>query len=86
MSHPALAPGRVAVVTGAASGIGLATCKRLAERGMLDRLAGLDRTTGQGDLSRMMQQLGVANGQHHVRQPVDGEQQQQHAAVAAVSR
>ena len=34
MAHPALAAGRVAVVTGAASGIGLALCKRLAARGM----------------------------------------------------
>jgi NAD(P)-dependent dehydrogenase (short-subunit alcohol dehydrogenase family) len=34
MSHPALAEGRVAVVTGGASGIGLALCKRLAGRGM----------------------------------------------------
>jgi NAD(P)-dependent dehydrogenase (short-subunit alcohol dehydrogenase family) len=32
--NPVLSPGRVAVVTGGASGIGLATCKRLAERGM----------------------------------------------------
>lgn len=32
--HPALAPGRVAVVTGAASGIGLAAARRLAALGM----------------------------------------------------
>ena len=32
--HPALAPGRVAVVTGAASGIGLAAAQRFAALGM----------------------------------------------------
>ncbi|MBW2269234.1 MAG: SDR family NAD(P)-dependent oxidoreductase [Deltaproteobacteria bacterium] len=42
MSHPALAPGRVAVVTGGASGIGLAVCKRLAGRGMRVCLADVD--------------------------------------------
>jgi NAD(P)-dependent dehydrogenase (short-subunit alcohol dehydrogenase family) len=43
MSHPALAPGRVAVVTGAASGIGLAVCKRLAALGMRIWLADVNQ-------------------------------------------
>jgi NAD(P)-dependent dehydrogenase (short-subunit alcohol dehydrogenase family) len=34
MAHPALEPGRTAVITGGASGIGLATAKRLARLGM----------------------------------------------------
>jgi NAD(P)-dependent dehydrogenase (short-subunit alcohol dehydrogenase family) len=34
MSHPALTAGRVAVVTGAAMGIGLAACRRFAALGM----------------------------------------------------
>jgi len=42
MSKTALAPGRVAVVTGAASGIGLAVCKRLAELDMRVWLADVD--------------------------------------------
>jgi len=39
--HPAFAPGRVAVITGAASGIGLATAKRCAGFGMKVVLADL---------------------------------------------
>ena len=39
--HPAFAPGRVAVITGAASGIGLATAKRCAGFGMKVMLADL---------------------------------------------
>jgi NAD(P)-dependent dehydrogenase (short-subunit alcohol dehydrogenase family) len=34
MSHPALAPGRVAVITGAASGVGLAAAAKFAALGM----------------------------------------------------
>ncbi len=42
MSHPALTAGRVAVVTGAASGIGLAVALRLARLGMKLCLADVD--------------------------------------------
>lgn len=42
MIHPALAEGRVAVVTGAAMGIGLAACKRFASMGMRVCMADVD--------------------------------------------
>jgi NAD(P)-dependent dehydrogenase (short-subunit alcohol dehydrogenase family) len=41
MTHPALAAGRAAVITGAASGIGLATAQRLAGMGLKTVLADL---------------------------------------------
>ncbi len=42
MQHPALAPGRVAVITGAASGIGLAAAERFAALGLKLCLADVD--------------------------------------------
>lgn len=43
-THPALAPGHVAVVTGAASGIGLAAAQRFGAAGMKVVIADLDGT------------------------------------------
>jgi NAD(P)-dependent dehydrogenase (short-subunit alcohol dehydrogenase family) len=40
--HPAIAAGKVAVVTGAASGIGLAAARRFAEAGMIVVMADID--------------------------------------------
>ena len=42
MAHPALTEGRTAVVTGAAMGIGLASCKRFAAMGMRVAMADID--------------------------------------------
>lgn len=42
MTHPAIAPGHVAVITGGASGIGLAAARRFAEAGMKVVLADRD--------------------------------------------
>ncbi len=42
MTHPAIGPGRAAVITGAASGIGLAAAQRLAALGMAVCMADID--------------------------------------------
>ena len=52
--HPAIAPGRVAVVTGGASGIGLAAAKRFHALGMKVAIADLD----EGDLARAAAEIG----------------------------
>ncbi len=55
MAHPALEPERTAVITGGASGIGLATAKRLAALGMNVCLADLDETS----LASAAEELGA---------------------------
>ena len=42
-NHPAIAPGRVAVITGGAGGIGLAAAKRLASLGLRIVIADVDQ-------------------------------------------
>jgi NAD(P)-dependent dehydrogenase (short-subunit alcohol dehydrogenase family) len=56
--HPAIAPGRVAVVTGGASGIGLAAAKRYHGLGMRVAIADLDN----GDLARAGEEIGTVGG------------------------
>jgi NAD(P)-dependent dehydrogenase (short-subunit alcohol dehydrogenase family) len=73
MSQTVLAPGRVAVVTGAASGIGLAVCKRLAERGMRVWMADVDE-----------EKLGKARGE--VAAIAKGGDQDVRCSVTDVSR
>ena len=74
--HPALGPGKVAVVTGAASGIGLAAARRFAALGMRVCLA--DR-----DDARLAEAVAtVATGEHAVF-PVDVSDRAAVAALAA---
>jgi NAD(P)-dependent dehydrogenase (short-subunit alcohol dehydrogenase family) len=58
LQHPAIAPGRVAVVTGGASGIGLAAAKRFHELGMKVAVADLDDS----DLDRAAREIGSDGG------------------------
>jgi NAD(P)-dependent dehydrogenase (short-subunit alcohol dehydrogenase family) len=57
-THPALTAGRVAVITGAASGIGLAAAKRFAAAGMKLCLADLNEDA----LARAVAEIGTADG------------------------
>ena len=56
MAHPALAPGHVAVITGGASGIGLAAALRLAQRGLMICIADL----GADRLARAAEMIAAA--------------------------
>jgi len=58
VAHPAIAPGRVAVITGAASGIGLATAKYLARLGLRVCMADLDEEV----LGRIAAEVAEASG------------------------
>lgn len=55
MNHPAVAPGRVAVITGGASGIGFAAAKRFIELGMKVCIADVDASA----VAQAQQQLGA---------------------------
>jgi NAD(P)-dependent dehydrogenase (short-subunit alcohol dehydrogenase family) len=65
-THPALAAGRVAVITGGASGIGLAAAKRFVALGMKVCLADLDPAA----LDRAAAEIGAPSGSV-VTQPTD---------------
>ena len=56
--HPALVPGRAAVVTGAASGIGLASARRLAGMGMRVCLADADEPALAAAGARLAEETG----------------------------
>jgi NAD(P)-dependent dehydrogenase (short-subunit alcohol dehydrogenase family) len=59
--HPALSPGRVAVVTGAAGGIGLALCERFLSFGMKVALADSDVAELEDSARRLAERHGREN-------------------------
>ena len=67
MTHPALSPGRVAVITGAATGIGLATAQRLRSFGMKLALADND----EAELAAVVRELGSARAEEVLGVPTD---------------
>lgn len=69
MTHPVLSPGRVAVVTGAAMGIGLAACKRLANLGMSVCMADVD--VGELEAARAEVAALAPDGQSILAMPTD---------------
>lgn len=58
LNHPALAANRTAAITGAASGIGLATAKNLLERGLKVGLADIEEAELQAVAAELTQQYG----------------------------
>jgi len=63
-THPALTAGRMAVITGAASGIGLATAKRLASMGMRICLVDLDEAAlakAEAELARISRESDLGD-------------------------
>ena len=69
MDHPVFQPGRMAVVTGAASGIGLAACKRLASFGMNVVMADMDADRLSSGASEMA--THAAHGASTIKVPCD---------------
>jgi NAD(P)-dependent dehydrogenase (short-subunit alcohol dehydrogenase family) len=69
MAHPALAPDRVAVITGAASGIGLAAAKRFAGMGMKVCLADLGSEALEHSAAEVAQAAGKP--EHVLAVPTD---------------
>jgi len=79
MTHPAIRPGRTAVITGAASGIGLAAAQALAAEGMAIAMVDLP-----GDrLDQAAARLAGANGTQVMAVPADVADAKSMAAAAA---
>ncbi len=84
-NHPALAPGRVAVITGAASGIGLATALRFASFGMKIVLADLPGAALHAATAQVAEVAG-ADSAHAVPTDVSQAAEVQHLKDAAYAK